>query len=112
MTARVTVCDVGPRDGLQNDRVVLGPEVRAELCRRLIAAGVRHVEAASFVNPARVPPMAGAEEVIGEIGPVPGDVVVSALALNLRGLERALAAGVPEVHVAYPLTDTFGVRNQ
>jgi hydroxymethylglutaryl-CoA lyase/(R)-citramalyl-CoA lyase len=108
----VTLCDVGPRDGLQNDAVVLAPEVRAELCRRLIAAGVRHVEAASFVNPARVPPMAGAEEVIAGIGKVSGDVVVSALALNLRGVQRALAAGVGEIHVAYPLTDTFGQRNQ
>jgi isopropylmalate/homocitrate/citramalate synthase len=108
----VTLCDVGPRDGLQNDAVVLAPEVRAELCRRLIAAGVRHVEAASFVNPARVPPMAGAEEVIAGIGEVSDDVVVSALALNLRGVQRALAAGVAEIHVAYPLSDTFGQRNQ
>jgi isopropylmalate/homocitrate/citramalate synthase len=108
----VTLCDVGPRDGLQNDAVVIAPEVRAELCRRLIAAGVRHVEAASFVNPARVPPMAGAEEVIAAIGKVSADVVVSALALNLRGVQRAVAAGVGEIHVAYALSDTFGLRNQ
>ena len=111
----ITLCDVGPRDGLQNDAVVLEPAVRAELCRRLIDAGLRHVEAASFVNPARVPAMAGAEEVIGELqasgGPAEG-VVVSALALNPRGVERALAAGVEEIHLSYALTDTFGQRNQ
>jgi isopropylmalate/homocitrate/citramalate synthase len=113
--ATVTLCDVGPRDGLQNDAVVLGPAVRAELCRRLIGAGLRHVEAASFVNPTRVPPMAGAEEVIAELsasGAVSDGVVVSALALNLRGVERALAAAAGEIHVAYPLTNSFGLRNQ
>jgi hydroxymethylglutaryl-CoA lyase/(R)-citramalyl-CoA lyase len=108
----ITICDVGPRDGLQNDAVVLEPVVRAELCRRLIGAGVRHVEAVSFVNPARVPAMAGAEEVLAELQTAGDGIVVSALALNPRGVQRALAAGVQEIHVAYPLTDTFGQRNQ
>ncbi len=108
---QVTVCDVAARDGLQNDAATLEPSVRAELCRRLAAAGVKRIEAASFVNPKRVPQMAGAEEVMSELGPA-GDVVYAALALNLRGVERAIAAGAGEIHIAYPLTDTFGQRNQ
>ncbi|MER3426289.1 MAG: hydroxymethylglutaryl-CoA lyase, partial [Thermoleophilia bacterium] len=61
---RVTVCDVGPRDGLQNDPKVLAPATRAELVDRLAACGLPRIEAVSFVNPARVPQMAGAEEVV------------------------------------------------
>ena len=61
---RIEIVDVGPRDGLQNEDETLTPEVRAELCEKLAAAGVPRVEAASFVNPKRVPQMAGAEEVM------------------------------------------------
>ena len=113
---RVTLCDVAARDGLQNDAVTLAPEVRAQLCRRLARAGLERVEAASFVNPARVPQMAGAEEVLAELahddGAAAGDTVYAALALNLRGVQRAVAAGAGEIHLAYPLTDTFAQRNQ
>jgi isopropylmalate/homocitrate/citramalate synthase len=105
----VTVCDVGPRDGLQNDAAILEPAVRAELCERLAAAGLQRVEAASFVNPARVPQMAGAEEVFAALD---GGATWAALVLNRRGLERALAAGAGEIHAAYPVTDTFARRNQ
>ncbi|HZE03984.1 MAG TPA: hydroxymethylglutaryl-CoA lyase [Solirubrobacteraceae bacterium] len=107
----VTVCDVGPRDGLQNDAVSLPPATRAELCRRLAAAGLPRVEAASFVNPARVPQMAGAEEVMGELDQ-DSDTVYAALVLNPRGVQRAIDASVREVHLAYPLSDTFAQRNQ
>ncbi|MFZ0088937.1 MAG: hydroxymethylglutaryl-CoA lyase [Solirubrobacteraceae bacterium] len=110
--AAVTLCDVGPRDGLQNDRAVLSPEVRAQLCARLAATGLGHIEAGSFVNPARVPQMAGAEEVFAALMTPAPSAVYSALVLNRRGLDRALAAGVSEVHLAYPLTDTFAQRNQ
>jgi isopropylmalate/homocitrate/citramalate synthase len=110
--ASVTVCDVAPRDGLQNDAVTLAPEVRAELCERLAATGLARVEAASFVNPKRVPQMAGAEEVFAALADAPGDTVYAALALNPRGVERAVAAGAGEIHLAYPLTDTFARRNQ
>jgi isopropylmalate/homocitrate/citramalate synthase len=107
----ITICDVGPRDGLQNESVTLAPEVRADLCDRLLAAGVRAVEAASFVNPRLVPQMAGAEEVVAAIHK-PSGAVVSGLVLNERGFDRALAAGVDEVHYAFPVTDTFAQRNQ
>jgi hydroxymethylglutaryl-CoA lyase/(R)-citramalyl-CoA lyase len=107
---RVEICDVGPRDGLQNEERSLAPEVRAELCERLAAAGLPRVEAVSFVNPRRVPQMAGAEEVVGALrddGPV-----WAGLVLNERGYERALATGLREVHYAFPVTDTFAERNQ
>ena len=106
----IVLCDVGPRDGLQNDEAVLEPAVRAELCARLAAAGVPRVEAVSFVDPRRVPQMAGAEEVVAALD---GDASRwAALVLNARGLERAREAGVAEVHAAYPVTDTFAQRNQ
>ena len=107
----VTLCDVGPRDGLQNDRVTLEPSRRAELCDRLAATGLPRIECGSFVNPKVVPQMAGAEEVFGALRRVDG-VVYAALALNGRGVERAVAAGADEVHLAYPLSDTFCARNQ
>ena len=107
----VTLCDVGPRDGLQNHAVTLAPDVRAQLCRRLAATGLPRVEAASFVHPARVPQMAGAEEVLAGLDG-DGAVSFSALVLNARGMERAQASGVRELHVAYPVTDEFGRRNQ
>jgi len=108
---RVTLCDVGPRDGLQNDRAHLEPAVRAELCDRLAATGLPRVEAASFVHPKAVPQMAGAEEVFAALERRPG-TIYAALVLNEKGFERAAAAGADEVHVAYPLTDTFAARNQ
>ena len=102
----VTLCDVGPRDGLQNDKVSLEPAVRAELCDRLAATGLPRIECGSFVNPKVVPQMAGAEEVFAGLQRVDG-VVYAALALNRRGVERAVAAGADEIHLAYPLSDTF-----
>jgi hydroxymethylglutaryl-CoA lyase/(R)-citramalyl-CoA lyase len=109
--ARLEVCDVAPRDGLQNEDRSLTPEVRAELCDRLAAAGLRRIEAVSFVNPARVPRMAGAEEVMAALDRADA-VAYAGLVLNPRGYERALAAGVDEVHYAFPVTDTFAQRNQ
>jgi len=107
----VIICDVGPRDGLQNEATTLSPAVRAELCDRLAAAGVPRVEAVSFVNPKRVPQMAGAEEVMAAIDRREG-TVYAGLVLNERGYERAIAAGVDEVHYAFPVTDEFARRNQ
>ena len=108
---KLEICDVGPRDGLQNESTTLAPVVRAELCDRLAAAGVPRVEAVSFVNPKRVPQMAGAEEVMAAIGRRPG-TIYAGLVLNERGYERAVAAGVDEVHYAFPVTDEFAARNQ
>jgi isopropylmalate/homocitrate/citramalate synthase len=106
----VSVCDVGPRDGLQNDKVTLEPGVRAELCTRLAATGLQRIEAASFVHPKLVPQMAGAAEVFAAL-PSNGTIYAS-LVLNRKGLERALATSTNEIHVAYPVTETFAQRNQ
>jgi (R)-citramalyl-CoA lyase len=108
---RIEVVDVGPRDGLQNEDEILSPEVRARLCERLAAAGVPRIEAASFVNPKRVPQMAGAEEVLAAIERSPG-TSYAGLVLNERGYERAIEAGVDEVRYAFPVTKTFAERNQ
>ena len=110
MPGRVSICEVGPRDGLQNDAVVLEPPVRAELVDRLAATGLPRIEAVSFVNPARVPAMAGAEEVIAGLGRT-ARARVSALVLNRRGFDRALEAGVPEIHYAFIASETFNLRN-
>jgi len=107
----LTVCDVGPRDGLQNESETLDPAVRAELCDRLAAAGVKRIEAASFVNPALVPQMAGAEDVMARLHRIRG-TAYAGLVLNEKGYERALEAGVDEVHYAFAATDEFGRRNQ
>lgn len=107
---RITVCDVAPRDGLQNDPKTLEPEVRAELVNRLAAAGLPRIEAVSFVNPARVPQMAGAEEVVAGIERVEG-VVYAGLALNEKGYDRLVATGLDEVHYAFASTETFNLKN-
>jgi isopropylmalate/homocitrate/citramalate synthase len=105
------VCDVGPRDGLQNEDRVLEPALRAELCDKLAAAGLKRIEAASFVNPKLVPQMAGAEDVMTALHRRPG-TSYAGLVLNEKGYDRAIAAGVDEVHYAFAATDEFGRRNQ
>lgn len=108
---QVKICEVGPRDGLQNEAEVLEASVRAELCRRLARTGVTRIEAGSFVHPKLVPQMANAEEVFAGLDrDVP--IEYSALVLNRKGLDRALAADVDVVNVVYPVTDTFCRRNQ
>jgi isopropylmalate/homocitrate/citramalate synthase len=107
----VTLCDVAPRDGLQNHSLLVVPAVRTELVDRLAATGLPCIEAVSFVDPARVPQMAGAEEVVVAIERRPG-VVYAGLALNEMGYDRLLATGLDEVHFAFAATETFNQRNQ
>jgi isopropylmalate/homocitrate/citramalate synthase len=106
----VLLCDVGPRDGLQNEPEVLPPETRAELVDRLGAAGLRRVEAVSFVRDDRVPQMAGAEEVVERVQR-PDGVELSGLVLNDRGWERFAASGLDRVNVTFAATETFNLRN-
>jgi len=106
----IVICEVGPRDGLQNEARILEPRTRAELVRRLTDTGLRRLEVASFVKPERVPQMAGAEEVVATLEPREG-VVYSGLALNERGYERLAATGLEEVHYSVSATDEFGRRN-
>ena len=103
--------DVGPRDGLQNEREILDVEIRAELVRRLADAGVPAIEVASFVDPRRVPQMAGAEELVVAVGTCPG-VIRAGLALNEKGYDRLLASGLDEVRFAFGVTESFNRRNQ
>jgi hydroxymethylglutaryl-CoA lyase/(R)-citramalyl-CoA lyase len=107
---RVTVCDVGPRDGLQNEPDVLAPAVRAELVTRLAAAGLPRVEAVSFVRDDRVPQMAGAEEVVAAVGEHDGCQLVG-LVLNERGAERFAATALDRVNCTLAATETFNRRN-
>ena len=106
----VTICDVGPRDGLQNQPTTLAPEARAELVDRLAAAGVPRIEAVSFVSPTHVPQMAGAEEVVAAIDRRDG-VVYAGLAVNERGYDRLRESGLDEVHFAFAATEEFSRRN-
>jgi len=107
---RVLLCDVGPRDGLQNEPEVLPPETRADLVERLGAAGLLRIEAVSFVRADRVPQMAGAEAVIERVQRRQG-VELSGLVLNERGWERFAAAGLDRVNVTFAATETFNLRN-
>ena len=107
---RVTICDVGPRDGLQNEPETLAPAARAELVNRLAAAGLARVEAASFVRADAVPQMAGAEEVVAAIERRVG-TEYSGLALNLKGFDRLVATGLDRVNFTLAATDSFSRRN-
>ena len=107
---RVTLCDVGPRDGLQNEPEVLAPAVRAELVRRLAAAGLPRIEAASFVRPDAVPQMNGAEEVVAGLERQDG-VEYAGLVLNERGWERLAATALDRVNCTLAATESFNRRN-
>ncbi|MFY9578534.1 MAG: hypothetical protein WAQ33_04345, partial [Gaiellaceae bacterium] len=106
----MTISDVGPRDGLQNEPETLQPATRAELVNRLAAAGVPRVEAASFVRPESVPQMAGAEEVVAGIERRDG-TEYSGLALNEQGYERLVASGLDRVNFTLAATESFNQRN-
>jgi hydroxymethylglutaryl-CoA lyase len=111
MSASVEIVEVGARDGLQNEKQIVETGDKIALIERTIAYGARRVEIASFVNPTRVPQMADAEAVCAGVPARPGLTRIG-LALNRRGAERALAAGVEEVGAVAVATDSFGIRNQ
>ena len=106
----LTLCDVGPRDGLQNEAETLEPTTRAELVNRLAAAGLPRVEAASFVRAERVPQMAAAEEVAAAIERRDG-TEYSGLVLNAKGYERFAVSGLDRVNVTLGATESFNQRN-
>lgn len=107
----VVICEVSPRDGLQNEDVLISTTDKVELIRRAVHAGARRVEATSFVHPGRVPQMADAEDVMAAL-PRGDGVSYAGLVMNRRGLDRAIAADVNEVNIVVVATDTFCERNQ
>ncbi len=107
----VTLVDVGPRDGLQNERVLLSTDQKVEYVNRLADAGIRRMEATSFVHPKKVPQMADAEAVMAAV-PRNRGVSYIGLVLNRRGFDRAIAAGCDEVGIAVIASETFSQRNQ
>ncbi len=113
MIRAIEIVEVGPRDGLQNESVVVPTAVKVEFIERAIAAGLRRIEVTSFVNPKRVPQMADAEQVLKALllNQHP-DVHYVGLVLNQKGFERAAAAGCNEVGMAVVASNTFNTRNQ
>jgi hydroxymethylglutaryl-CoA lyase len=111
MARTIEIIDVGPRDGLQNEPVALDAETRLAFIAKLVDAGIRRMEAVSFVNPKRVPQMADAEAVMAGL-PKGDGVTYIGLVLNRRGLDRALDAGCAEVNYALVASDTFSQKNQ
>ena len=107
----VSIVDVSPRDGLQNEKVPVSTQDKLRLINELIALGARRIEAVSFVNPRKVPQMADADAVMAG---VPRDAGASfiGLVLNTRGAVRAVDAGVDEMNYVLPVTDAFAAANQ
>jgi len=110
LPSRVTIYEVGPRDGLQNESAIVGVDVKAEFIRRLAEAGLRTIETTSFVHPRWVPQLADASELLDQL---PSDLVprMPVLVPNERGLDRALEKGVTEVAIFGSATETFARRN-
>jgi hydroxymethylglutaryl-CoA lyase len=111
MSRAIEIVEVGPRDGLQSEPDVLPTQTKLQLIERLVNAGVKRVEVASFVNPKRVPQMADAEAVMAAL-PRRSDVQYVGLVLNRRGFDRALAAGCTEIGMVVAASDSFATRNQ
>jgi hydroxymethylglutaryl-CoA lyase len=111
LPGRVTIYEVGPRDGLQNEKAVLGVEVKAEFIRRLVAAGLDTVETTSFVAAAWVPQFADSAEVLGLLGQVGRGRNRPVLVPNERGLDAALAQGVQAIAIFGSATETFARKN-
>ena len=107
----ISVIEVSPRDGLQNEKIPLTVDQRIDLIHQLAAAGAKRIETVAFVHPTRVPQMANAEEVMAGLDRNNG-VSYSGLILNRKGLDRALDSKVDEVHLVIPATDEMSLRNQ
>jgi len=111
MSRRIEIVEVGPRDGLQNEKALLEVDQKLDFIARLEAAGARRIETVSFVNPRRVPQMAGAEEISAALAHAAGRSRIG-LVLNEKGWDRCVAAGCDEANVVVCATDGFGIRNQ
>src|SRR5690349_8920155 len=110
MTNRIILCDVAPRDGIQNEKIMLTSAQKHELIRRLAEAGLRWIEVASFASPKWVPQMADAEEVLRRASTIP-DIRPIVLVLNNHGYDRAVNAGARHVRLVVASTDTMNRKN-
>ena len=110
MTRHIHITEVGPRDGLQNEKQMIDTAVKVELCNRLLAAGVENLEATSFVSPKWVPQMSDAAQVMAQVNRISGRIY-SVLTPNLRGFEAALASGAMEVVIFGAASEAFSQRN-
>ncbi len=106
----IHVCEVGPRDGLQNEKKHLSVQQRVELIEKLMAAGIKKIEAVSFVNPKVVPQMSDPEAVLARIQRR-DDVLIAGLVLNPKGLERAMETDLDVIHFTLAVSDAFNQRN-
>ncbi|WP_347551290.1 hydroxymethylglutaryl-CoA lyase [Pseudalkalibacillus hwajinpoensis] len=106
----IEICEVGPRDGIQNEDKFVSTETKVELIHKLIQSGIRYIEAVSFVNPKIVPQMADAEEVLRKV-PMRSDVKYAGLVLSRSGLTRALQTDVDYLHVVTATSDSFNLKN-
>ena len=108
--AKVRIVEVGPRDGLQNEKTTIDTDVKIELIERLANAGVSYIEAGAFVNPKWVPQMAGSEAVLAGLTRKP-DVTYAALNPNLKGYERAVSVDASEVAIFAAASEAFSQKN-
>ena len=111
MVSKVSICEVGPRDGLQSEPELLSTEVKKEFITRSINAGIKNIEVTSFVHPKKVPQMADAEELVASL-PIHDDVSYIGLIMNQRGFQRARDCGIKEVGMVIVSTDTYNMKNQ
>ena len=111
MPKAVTVYEVGARDGLQNEALILPTALKAELIRRLLSSGISAIEVASFVRPDLIPALADGEELLEELAPLLGSHRMSALVPNQRGLDRAMKSGLREIAVFASATESFAQAN-
>lgn len=107
----IKIREVGPRDGLQNETTFVPTAIKIELIKSLVQAGVNNIEATSFVHPRAVPQLSDAELVLAGLGATVNNVVISALVANMKGLQRALAAGIQEVMVVISASESHNKAN-
>ena len=115
LPSQVTLVEVGPRDGLQNEKTPISTAIKVELCKQLIEAGIHRLEAAAFVSPKWVPQMADGADVLAGLRALPDiqdrTVSYSALVPNLKGMEAAIEAGVQEAVVFTAASEAFTQKN-
>lgn len=108
---KIKIVEVGPRDGLQNERAQIPTEVKIKFVQDLAKSGLKNIEATSFVHPKAVPQLADAMEVLTGLGDLPHDTDISVLVPNLRGLDRAISAGSKHIAVFSACSETFNQKN-